>query len=606
VEVHESGFREKSTFKWSRDNGSVVTEIIKFDGAKITVADVGKDEVLGFANDQWVEVTDDEKELKGLPGQLRKIKNVDPDTKVITLNKEPTVVEKELHPKLRRWDQTETSKKEGKKGAVEMNQTDGGWVTLENGIQVQFSKDKYKTGDYWLIPARTATGEIEWPGRTTNGKIEWPPYKNPATTKPEPQPPLGIRHHFCPLALFFLNDADRKFYLLKDCRKLFPPITKLTNFFYVGGDGQEARPGRELPQPLQVGVANGQRPVAGARVSFKIGQGDGHLEDSGKTCLALTGTDGIACCRWTLDDTTQSQKVEATLLDAGGNSLHLPIRFTANLSRASEVAYASNCSKLSEAKTVQAAIDKLCETADREDGIHINSVRRGPVVPPESSNHLPNNSKVSANELAEGLYVVCDREILPDTIERPTCFVTLEMPFRDHNKTIIGFQPLILAADVKIDRKYMDVIVWKPGDLSWLKSETNAVDILAHLTLKGNFIWAKDNSGLYLDGEAFGIPKDQTEKPCNLDFSGDGRRGGDFEMWFWVTSDEPGGVELLAVMNDASEKDLERLPKIGVQLASRIVEHRPYKTLEEVCTKVSRIGPSTLKELKAHIASSRS
>ena len=59
--------------------------------------------------------------------------------------------------------------------------------------------------------------------------------------------------------------------------------------------------------------------------------------------------------------------------------------------------------------------------------------------------------------------------------------------------------------------------------------------ILAHLTLKGNFIWAADNPELYLDGEAFGIQAPDGTTNTNLHLpSGDGRRGGDFEMWFWL------------------------------------------------------------------------
>ncbi len=41
-------------------------------------------------------------------------------------------------------------------------------ITLADGIQIQFqpsaSDNLYRTGDYWLIPARVATGDVEWPG----------------------------------------------------------------------------------------------------------------------------------------------------------------------------------------------------------------------------------------------------------------------------------------------------------------------------------------------------------------------------------------------------------------------------------------------------------
>jgi hypothetical protein len=50
---------------------------------------------------------------------------------------------------------------------------------------------------------------------------------------------------------------------------------------------------------------------------------------------------GIAGCAWILapDPNTPSQQTEARLLDGGGNPLGMPVRFTANLSVASLVAY---------------------------------------------------------------------------------------------------------------------------------------------------------------------------------------------------------------------------------------------------------------------------
>jgi hypothetical protein len=36
------------------------------------------------------------------------------------------------------------------------------WLDLEDGVQIQFSDGgEYLTGDYWLIPARVATGGDE-------------------------------------------------------------------------------------------------------------------------------------------------------------------------------------------------------------------------------------------------------------------------------------------------------------------------------------------------------------------------------------------------------------------------------------------------------------
>ena len=78
-----------------------------------------------------------------------------------------------------------------------------------------FQRGSIAPGDYWLIPARTATGDLEWP-----------PFEVP-NLNPQPQPRLGIEHHTCRLALIRVQDGviDKD---VTDCRKIFPPLTELT------------------------------------------------------------------------------------------------------------------------------------------------------------------------------------------------------------------------------------------------------------------------------------------------------------------------------------------------------------------------------------------
>jgi hypothetical protein len=54
------------------------------------------------------------------------------------------------------------------------------------------------------------------------------------------------------------------------------------------------------------------------------------------------------------------------------------------------------------------------------------------------------------------------------------------------------------------------------------------------LTLKGNFIWANGNPNLFLDGDDFGSVQAGATNMFLRFPSGDKRRGGDFEMWFWL------------------------------------------------------------------------
>lgn len=228
VEVHDPGAADTATFKWSRDNGTVVTSIEKIGGSVITVHDIGPDETLGFANGQWIEITDDALELNGRPGQLAQIDTVNAATREITLlgatpqplASNPDGVDAARHPKLRRWDQVDQpGAAAGDRGVTAATS----WVPLEDGISVQFGTGSYRTGDYWLIPARTATAEIEWP-----------PFETP-NASPVAQPPRGIRHHYCRLAL--LRVGDGVLTILDDCRQLFPPLTahQATNAMHVTG-----------------------------------------------------------------------------------------------------------------------------------------------------------------------------------------------------------------------------------------------------------------------------------------------------------------------------------------------------------------------------------
>lgn len=202
VEVQRGGPRANATFKWSRDNASVETVVIGVQGNVITVADLGKDDVLGFDVGQWVELVDEDAALTNTPRPLLKIDDVDRATREIKIAA-LAIPASTGKRKLRRWDQNGTA--DGLPMTAE-------WSNLEDGVQVRFSEGLYRPGDYWLIPARTATGEVEWP-----------PYQVP-NSNPIAQPPLGIRHYYCKLAL--LRVQGGKITPL-DCRPLFPTLTEI-------------------------------------------------------------------------------------------------------------------------------------------------------------------------------------------------------------------------------------------------------------------------------------------------------------------------------------------------------------------------------------------
>lgn len=222
VEIHKGGVlgdqTNVPTFKWSRDNGTVVTAIDKISGQDVSVRDLGPDDVLGFASGQWVEIFDDAVELNGKPGQLLQIDSVNRATRVIKLASAPTPlasgaagVEPKRHPKLRRWDSV-------KELSVQVPAANEGFIPLENGVEVKFEPGSYGTGDYWLIPARTAIN-----GET--GTIEWP--------FAGPQRPLGIRHRYCRIAMLRLNRTDNTL-TVQDCRKVFTPLTGAGALHVIG------------------------------------------------------------------------------------------------------------------------------------------------------------------------------------------------------------------------------------------------------------------------------------------------------------------------------------------------------------------------------------
>ena len=74
----------------------------------------------------------------------------------------------------------------------------------------------FKTGDYWQIPARTATASIEWPFTT-------------------PQPTRGVLHHYARLAFLRLKDDGTPQAPPQDARRIFLPLTPSPLALHVKG-----------------------------------------------------------------------------------------------------------------------------------------------------------------------------------------------------------------------------------------------------------------------------------------------------------------------------------------------------------------------------------
>src|SRR6185503_15266948 len=79
VEIHRGGPRSgpnRATFKWSRDNATVAARVTAIGATlkQITVDRVGRDDGLSFHDGEVIEITDDWRELAGMPGEMCRIK----------------------------------------------------------------------------------------------------------------------------------------------------------------------------------------------------------------------------------------------------------------------------------------------------------------------------------------------------------------------------------------------------------------------------------------------------------------------------------------------------------------------------------------------------
>jgi hypothetical protein len=250
IEIHDSGTLGSATFKWSRDNASVVTPVEEFvSDTLVRVKSLGRDAVLGFAEDQWVELTDDHREFAQLSGEMLKIKKVDPDNETLLFTKPvPSHLKPggdgdtpaARHTRIRRWDQAKIVRESnggaitnldatGASGTIPVPNSPAVRVVLENGLSVSFNADPvggaFRPGDYWTFAARSIDA-------TADVLVQ--------------APPRAVHHHYAPLALIrFPNEVT-------DQRSPFNPAAgsvQVCSARRTDADGrrQPLRPGMEIP-----------------------------------------------------------------------------------------------------------------------------------------------------------------------------------------------------------------------------------------------------------------------------------------------------------------------------------------------------------------------
>jgi hypothetical protein len=237
VEIHRGGTAgaetEGATFKWSRENGSVVFPVRNVsadsdaDRTTVAVATLGRDKRTGLAVGDIVELVDDTYTLRESADPLYVVNSVNRDRLEVVLSgtgSGTTGQDSRLYPLLRRWDHGSggTHAKDATGGTVLLSEATGideGWIGLEDGVAVQFpasiiegQPNEYRSGDYWLIPARTAAGDVVWPRRRVDDQ-------------PEARPPNGVQHRYAPLALATMDD-NSTLVVEADCRSAFDTMPR--------------------------------------------------------------------------------------------------------------------------------------------------------------------------------------------------------------------------------------------------------------------------------------------------------------------------------------------------------------------------------------------
>lgn len=226
VEVHGEAAEDGTvaTYKWSRENGSVTFPIRTLSATTATLEHLGRDKPLSLKPGDWVEIVDEAIATSGRAGPLAQVQTVNRDELTVTLtyadvtpSPVPSYAEADTvskRPLLRRWDHAGDLKTFG--GALpieEQNDLAKGGIDLEDDVRIWFAEGgQYRSGDYWLIPARVATGDVEWPDELNPGGNPIPAFLGPH----------GPRHYYAPLFLSSPdNPPDQR---TSDCRCRIEPL----------------------------------------------------------------------------------------------------------------------------------------------------------------------------------------------------------------------------------------------------------------------------------------------------------------------------------------------------------------------------------------------
>ncbi len=421
VEIHRGGPAGTATFKWSRDNAAFAAEWSALDGGSVlTISNAGRDADQAFAAGDWIEITDEGLELEESPGTLARLTavqgnslTIDPDTlrhfdgaggpnspggRAL----DPAEFQRGVR-RVRRWDMV------GAAGDIVTPAADvdpdAAWVELESGVQIRFDDDAgrtYRSGEYWLIPARVQNRNIEWPHDETGAGLFTEAF--------------GPRHQYARLA--FANSTAGTWSIIADARRIFPSLTD-AKMQFAGGDGQSILPNAELDQPLCVRISSGEQPVPAARVSFRIASGGGDLVDatdagnSGSTVLVRADASGLAAVRWTTGSDRNDQSVDAQLLDEDGSPVSgAVLKFFAHKGAAGVVEYTPPILTSPGGDDLMLGVETVQDGLDRLADIKVNKAGDTMTGPLTISSDL----EVTGNFTVRGDVIARDTDHMPGDV----------------------------------------------------------------------------------------------------------------------------------------------------------------------------------------------
>lgn len=222
---------------------------------------------------------------------------------------------------------------------------------------------------------------------------------------------------------------------------------------------------------------------------------------------------------------------------------------------------------------------------------------------------LINDQIFAASSISGGIDIVCDNNVDAVSVSRPTCYVTVEIPFTAAGQAIatpvVAYQTLTFVGTLSVRGR---IISWRPAAaanqvLAQIAASATGPDkgILCRLILRGNFIWSLGNPPLYLDGDDFGMANPRLGLTAISLPTGDRKRGGDFTTWFWVVPD--GQAPPAKTAEKIREKIREKVaegPGGGKRL-DKVTDITPGKTREKVSKEREKVRDKVREKLREKV-----